>query len=68
MVCREEAADRTVCHYLEICVTVTWLSLTRKLFLLTGEAGYMDEIEKSNYNVLMGAWNSLAVIWANRHP
>ncbi len=41
----------------ETCVTVTWMKLCAKLLLLTGEAVYADEIEKSAYNALYGSVN-----------
>ncbi len=39
----------------EGCVTVTWLQLTWRLFKLTGEAEYAEELERSVYNQLLGA-------------
>ena len=41
----------------ETCVTVTWMKLCAKLLLLTGEAIWADEIEKSAYNALYGSVN-----------
>lgn len=57
-----------VLHYQETCVTVTWISLTRSLFMLTGAARYAHEIEKSYYNALMGSWNSEGATWAKYTP
>ena len=41
----------------EGCVTTTWLQFNQSLYYLTGEAKYMDEIEKSIYNHLLAAEN-----------
>lgn len=43
----------------ETCVTVTWMRLMAKLFLLTGSAKYMDRMERSAYNALYGSANTL---------
>jgi DUF1680 family protein len=44
-------------HMGEGCVTTTWLQFSQVLFNLTGQAKYMDEIEKSVYNHLLAAEN-----------
>jgi len=44
-------------HMGEGCVTTTWLQFSQALYNLTGEAKYMDEIEKSIYNHLLAAEN-----------
>jgi DUF1680 family protein len=44
-------------HMGEGCVTVTWIQFCQALYYLTGEAKYMDEIEKSIYNHLLAAEN-----------
>jgi len=41
----------------EGCVTVTWIQFNLALFKLTGEAKYLEEIEKSDYNHLLAAEN-----------
>jgi hypothetical protein len=41
----------------EGCVTTTWIQLNYQLFTLTGDAKYMDQIEKSVYNHLLAAEN-----------
>ena len=41
----------------EICDAVYWNRLSYKLFHLTGEVKYMDEIEKTLYNSLLCAFN-----------
>lgn len=42
----------------ETCVTVTWMRVLTRLYLLTGEAKYIDRIEKSGYNALYGSLNT----------
>jgi DUF1680 family protein len=42
----------------ETCVTVTWIKLCQLLFQLTGKKEYLDYIEKSVYNALLGAVNT----------
>lgn len=44
-------------HMGEGCVTTTWLQFSQALYYLTGEAKYMDEIEKTIYNHLLAAEN-----------
>ena len=44
-------------HMGEGCVTTTWIQFSQALYNLTGEAKYMDEIEKSIYNHLLAAEN-----------
>lgn len=41
--------------YVETCSTLAWLQLNRELLLITGEAVYAEEIERSAYNDLLGA-------------
>jgi DUF1680 family protein len=41
--------------YVETCSTLAWILLNRELLLLTGEATYAAEIERSAYNDLLGA-------------
>ena len=42
----------------ETCVTVTWMKLCYRMYLLTGESRYADEIEKSAWNALYGSVNT----------
>jgi DUF1680 family protein len=39
----------------EACVTAHWIFLSKELFFLTGYSKYIDEIEKSLYNHLLGS-------------
>jgi uncharacterized protein len=41
----------------EGCVTTTWIQLNFQLLSITGDAKYMDQIEKSVYNHLLAAEN-----------
>lgn len=41
----------------EGCVTVTWLQMNIRLLQLTGELKYMEQIENTVYNALLGAQN-----------
>ena len=43
---------------LETCVSVTWMRLLRRMYYLTGEGRYIDEIERTAFNVLYGALNT----------
>jgi uncharacterized protein len=49
--------------YVETCSTLSWIQLNRELFLLTGEAKYAEEIEKSAYNDLLGAQAPNGIDW-----
>ncbi len=51
----EPAKDRGIMQ--ETCVTVTWMRLLERLLRLTGNAAYVDEIERSAYNALYGSLN-----------
>ncbi len=41
--------------YVETCSTMAWIALNRELLVITGEAAYAEEIERSAYNDLLGA-------------
>lgn len=41
----------------EGCVTVTWFQLNQALYYVTGEPKYINEIERTVYNHLLGAQN-----------
>ncbi|MFH0756937.1 MAG: beta-L-arabinofuranosidase domain-containing protein [Bacteroidota bacterium] len=42
-------------HTMETCVTITWMKLCYEIYRLTGELRWMEEIEKSTYNNLLGS-------------
>lgn len=48
-------AKMSVTHMGEGCVTAHWMYLNRELFYLTGNTAYIDEIERSLYNHLLGS-------------
>ena len=41
----------------EGCVTTTWMQFNQQLYLITGENKYLEQIEKTVYNHLIGAEN-----------
>lgn len=41
--------------YVETCSVLAWIQLNRELLLVTGEAQYAEEIERTAYNDLLGA-------------
>lgn len=41
--------------YVETCSTLAWIQLNRELFFATGEARFLEEIERSAYNDLLAA-------------
>ena len=41
----------------EGCVTTTWVQLNQNLFAITGDIKYLNQLEKTVYNHLMGAEN-----------
>ncbi len=42
----------------ETCVTVTWMRLLSRLYLLTGDKNLIDDIERSGFNALYGSMNT----------
>lgn len=42
----------------ETCVTVTWIRIMARMYLLTGDAKYYDRIEQAGYNALYGSLNT----------
>lgn len=42
-------------HFMETCVTMTWMKLCFHLYCVTGEAKWVDELETSIYNALLAA-------------
>ncbi|MGY4385019.1 DUF1680 family protein [Pedobacter sp. UYP24] len=55
-------------HYMETCVTVTWIKLSHQLFRLTGEAKYADAVEQTFYNALLGSMSVNGMTWAKYTP
>ncbi|HEX7915988.1 glycoside hydrolase family 127 protein [Rudaea sp.] len=42
--------------YVETCSTLAWIQLNRELLAITGSPKYVEEIERSAYNDLLGAF------------
>lgn len=42
-------------HTMETCVTFTWMQFCERLYGLTGDAKYIDQIERTMYNALMAS-------------
>ena len=42
----------------ETCVTVTWIRLLARLYFNTGDVNYIDRIEKSALNAMLGSLNT----------
>lgn len=42
--------------YVETCSTMAWLQLNRELLAITGDAAFAEEIERTAYNDLLGAF------------
>ncbi len=43
---------------LETCVTVTWMKLLSRVYEITGDERYLEEVERSAFNALYGAVNT----------
>lgn len=43
---------------LETCVTVTWMKLMNRVYEMTGDMRYLEEVERSAFNALYGAVNT----------
>ncbi|MDE7355137.1 MAG: glycoside hydrolase family 127 protein [Acetatifactor sp.] len=43
---------------LETCVTVTWMKLLSRVYEMTGDERYLEEVERSAFNALYGAVNT----------
>ena len=52
----------------ETCVTVTWMRYCLRILELTDDPRAADEIEKSLYNALLGAWGRDGVNWVHANP
>lgn len=42
----------------ETCVSVTWIRIMTRMYMLTGDAAYYDQIERTGYNALYGSLNT----------
>ena len=52
----------------ETCITVTWMRYCLRLWELTGNMTFADEIERSLYNALLGAWGPDGSNWVHANP
>lgn len=43
---------------LETCVTVTWMKLMARVYEMTGDMRYLEEVERAAFNALYGAVNT----------
>jgi DUF1680 family protein len=50
--------------YVETCSILAWLQLNRELLTITGEAHYAEEIERTAYNDLLGAFAPNGEDWS----
>ena len=55
---KTQANDEHSLYMQETCVTVTWMKLCMQLYRLTGKTEYMENIEKSYYNAMLGSVNT----------
>ena len=53
---------------METCVTTTWMRLCEKLFELTGDARWAEEIEKTFYNAYLGSLSPDGAVFSMYHP
>ena len=52
---RSEQTNPDISYMMETCVTTYWMRLCRQLYSLTGKPKYIDAIERSLYNAILGA-------------
>jgi uncharacterized protein len=64
----DELPDSVSVNMGEACVTVTWLQLTQRLFGLTGEAKYVEELERTVHNHLSAAQQPDGAGWSYYTP
>ena len=53
---------------METCVTTTWMRLCEKLFALTGDPRWAEEIEKSFYNAYLASLKPDGSVFSMYHP
>ncbi len=51
----KEAQTRPALHTMETCVTFTWMQFNERLLEFSGDSKYVDQIERTMYNALMGS-------------
>jgi DUF1680 family protein len=57
-----------VTHWMETCVTATWIKLLAQLHRLGGDPRLVDEIERSVENALLGALGADGGWWSHYSP
>jgi hypothetical protein len=55
-------------HWMETCVTATWIKLLAQLHRLGGDPRLVDDLERAVYNALLGALGSDATWWSHYSP
>lgn len=55
---KTQADDEHSLYMQETCVTVTWMKLCLQMYDITGNIKYMEQIEKSFYNSMLGSVNT----------
>lgn len=60
--------DDALAHLGETCVTTTWIQFNLGLFLLTGEACFANELERTTYNHLTAAQHPSGEDWCYFTP
>jgi len=60
--------QRETDHWMETCVTATWIKLCAQLLRLTGDSIYANSIELAAYNALIGAQKDDGTWWSHYSP
>jgi uncharacterized protein len=55
-------------HWMETCVTATWIKLLAQVHRLGGDPLLVDDLERSVYNALLGALGADATWWSHYSP
>jgi len=55
-------------HWMETCVTATWVKLLAQVHRLGGDPLLVDDLERSVYNALLGALGTDAAWWSHYSP
>lgn len=58
----------SVPHWMETCVTATWIKLLAQLHRLSGDPRLLDDLERSAWNALLGALGRDGSWWAHYSP
>jgi DUF1680 family protein len=55
-------------HWMETCVTATWIKLLAQVHRLGGDPRLVDDLERAIYNALLGALGADATWWSHYSP